>query len=83
VTKKFEATWCDNMGTGIFMSQGTYDPATKTFTYTGEMEAMPGMKTKVRETVKVIDNDHHLFEWYEDRGGQEVKTLEIAYTRKK
>ena len=83
VTKKFEATWCDNMGTGIFMSQGTYDPATKTFTYTGEMEAMPGMKTKVRETVKVIDNDHHMFEWYEDRGGQEVKTLEIAYTRKK
>jgi hypothetical protein len=83
VSKKFEATWCDNMGTGIFMSQGTYDPATKTFTYTGEMEAIPGMKTKVRETVKVIDNDHHMFEWYEDRGGQEVKTLEIAYTRKK
>jgi len=83
VTKKFEATWCDNMGTAIFMSQGTYDPATKTFTYTGEMEMIPGMKQKVRETVKWIDADHHLFEWYEDRGGKETKTMEIAYTRKK
>ena len=83
VSKKFEATWCDNMGTGIFMSEGDYDAATKTFTYTGEMEVMPGMKTKVRETVKIVDADHHLFEWYEDRGGKEVKTMEIAYTRKK
>jgi hypothetical protein len=83
VSKKFEATWCDNMGTAIFMSQGTYDPATKTCTYTGEMEMIPGMKQKVRETVKYTDADHHLFEWYEDRGGQEAKTMEIAYTRKK
>jgi hypothetical protein len=83
VSKKFEATWSDNMGTAIFTSQGDYDPATKTFTYTGEMEMMPGMKTKVRETVKVADADHHTLEWYEDHGGQEAKTMEIAYTRKK
>ncbi|MGI8482351.1 MAG: DUF1579 domain-containing protein [Chthoniobacterales bacterium] len=83
VKKKFFGTWADNMGTGIMMSEGTYDPATKTFTYTGEYEPMPGMKTKVRETVKIIDNDHHTFEWYEDRGGQEAKTMEITYTRKK
>ena len=54
VTKKFEAAWMDNMGTGIFISQGDYDPATKTFTYTGEMEMVPGTKTKVREVVKVV-----------------------------
>jgi hypothetical protein len=83
VTKKFEAAWMDNMGTGIFISQGDYDPATKTFTYTGEMEMVPGTKTKVRELVKVVDKDHHMLEWYEDRGGQEAKTMEIAYTRKK
>jgi hypothetical protein len=23
------------------------------------------------------------FEWYEDRGGKEAKTMEISYTRKK
>ena len=34
VKKKFVSSWIDNMGTGIQFSEGTYDPATKTFTYT-------------------------------------------------
>jgi hypothetical protein len=83
VKKKFVGTWADNMGTGIMMSEGTYDPATKTFTYTGEYEAIPGMKQKIREVVKIVDKDHHTFEWYEDHGGQEAKTMEISYTRHK
>jgi hypothetical protein len=84
VKKKFVSSWIDNMGTGIEFSEGTYDPATKTFTYASEMEAVPGMKTKVREVLKIADNDHHTFDWYEDRGkGQEAKTMEISYTRKK
>jgi hypothetical protein len=81
VKKKFVGTWMDNMGTGIMMSEGVYDQATKTFTYTGEMEMMPGMKQKFREVVKITDNDHMDFEYYEDRGGKEMKTMEIAYTR--
>jgi len=81
--QKFVSTWFDNMGTGIMMSEGTYDPSTKTFTYTAEAEMMPGMKTKVREVIRVVDKDHHTFEFYEDRGGKEVKTMEINYTRKK
>src|SRR5882724_2313031 len=83
VKQKFIGTWIDNMGTGIMMAEGTYDPAAKTFTYTGEYEAIPGMKQKIREVVKIVDKDHHTFEWYEDRGGQEAKTMEISYTRKK
>jgi hypothetical protein len=47
------------------------------------MEPMPGVKTKVREVLKIVDSDHHMLEWFEDRGGQEVKTMEINYTRKK
>jgi Protein of unknown function (DUF1579) len=83
VKKKFVGTWMDNMGTGVMMSEGDYDPATKTFTYASEYEAIPGMKTKIREVVKIVDKDHHTFEWYEDRGGKEAKTMEINYTRKK
>ena len=83
VKKKFVGSWFDNMGTGIMTSEGDYDPATKTFTYTGEVEMIPGMKQKIREVLKVVDKDHHTFEWYEDRGGKEAKTMEIAYTRKK
>jgi uncharacterized protein DUF1579 len=81
--QKFTGTWMDNMGTGIMMSEGTYDASTKTFTYNSEFQMTPTMKQKVRETVKLPDKDHMLFEWYEDRGGKEVKTMEINYTRAK
>jgi Protein of unknown function (DUF1579) len=82
VKKKFVASWIDNMGTGIEFSEGTYDPATKTCTYSMEMEPMPGMKTQVREVVKVPDNKHMMLEWYETQGGTEKKTMEINYTKK-
>lgn len=83
VKQKFVSTWIDNMGTGIMMVDGTYDEASKTFTYTGEYEAMPGMKMQVRQTLKLTDKNHMLMEWYEMRGGKEVKTMEIGYTRQK
>jgi hypothetical protein len=83
VKQKFFSTWCDSMSTGVMLSEGTYDAATKTFNYTGEYEAMPGMKSRVRETLKIDDKDHHNFEFYEDRGQGEMKSMEINYTRKK
>ena len=83
VKKKFVGSWIDNMGTGIMFSEGDYDAASKTFTYTSEMEPMPGMKSQVREVLKMTDTNHMMLEWYENQGGQEKKTMEIAYTRKK
>jgi hypothetical protein len=82
VKKKFVASWIDNMGTGIEFSEGKYDPATKTFTYSMEMEPMPGMKTKVREVIKVVDDSHMMLEWYETQHGKEKRTMEISYTKK-
>jgi hypothetical protein len=81
--QKFVSTWIDNMATGIMMAEGTYDPASKTFTYHADYDMAPGVKTKIRETIKIADKDHHTMEWFENRGGKEMKTMEIAYTRKK
>jgi hypothetical protein len=81
VKQKFVSTWCDIMGTGIVMSEGTYDAGSKTFTYTGSFEAMPGMTIKLRETLKIVDANHHTFEYFEDRGQGEMKSVEINYTR--
>ena len=81
VKQKFFSSWIDNMSTLNMNAEGTYDAATKTFTYMAECEMMPGMKTKIREVIKVTDKDHHTFERYEDRGQGETKTMEIAYTR--
>lgn len=84
IKKKFVNTWIDNMGTGIMMAEGTYDAATKTFTYNAECEMMPGTKTKVKEVIKCIDKDNHVFEWYDNMGSADlVKKMEITYTRKK
>jgi hypothetical protein len=81
--KKFVSSWIDSMGTGILNSEGDYDAATKTFTFHAEVAYAPEMKVKVREVVKIVDNDHHIFEWFEDRGAGELKTMQIDYTRKK
>jgi len=83
VKKKFVESWIDNMGTGIESAEGTYDPGTKTFNYTAEIEPMPGMKQQVREVIKIADKDDMSLEWYENHGGQERKTMEINYTRTK
>jgi hypothetical protein len=82
VKKKFLATWMDNMGTGIMMMEGEYDPATKSLTSAGDEEAMPGMKMHIRSVTKFPDKDHMTLEWYESQpGGPERKTMEINYTR--
>ena len=83
VKGKFVSSWVDNMGTALTLSEGTYDPAAKMFTYNFEVEAAPGIKSKERQTVKIEDKDHHVYAWYEDRGGKEVKTMEVDYTRRK
>jgi Protein of unknown function (DUF1579) len=81
VKKKFVSAWVDNMSTMIMNSEGTYDAATKTFNYNAECEMIPGKMTKIREVIKVVDKDHHTFEWYDNSHGPEAKTMEIAYTR--
>ena len=82
VKKKYVSSWIDNMGTGIENSEGTFDPTTKSLTYLGTFEPVPGTVTKVRQVVKCTDSDHFSMEMFEDRGGTQVKTMEISYTRK-
>ena len=84
-TGKFVATWMDNMSTGIMLTTGSYDPASKSFTYLSEMPdpMQPKVVVKVREVFKLVDKDKHMLEWYETRDGKEAKTMEVTYTRKK
>jgi len=83
VKKKFFNVWIDNMGTGMMVSEGTYDEATKTLTYTGQMTDPMGTDMNVREVIKKTDKDHSTFEMYVDMGGKEMKNMEIKYTRVK
>lgn len=81
VTKKFVSTWIDSASTGIFMSTGDYDAKSKEYTYRGDMPLPGGQKLKVRMVIRMIDKDHHVFEWYQTEPEGEKKTMEIVYTR--
>lgn len=81
VKKKFVSSWIDNMGTGILLMEGTYDPATKSVTYLGEEQPAPGVKFNVREVITYTDKDHHTMDYYEVHDGTETKMMAIDYTR--
>lgn len=82
---KYISSWTDTMSTGQFVSEGDYDPATKAYTFRGEMAdpMKPGTMTPVRIVVNVKSNDEHTMEMHETRGGKEHKSMEIVYTRVK
>ena len=40
-----------------------------------------GAPVTVRVTVCIIDADHHVMEMFEPRGGEQVRTMQIEYTR--
>jgi hypothetical protein len=84
-TGKFQASWVDNMGTMMIYMTGQYDPASKSITFTGQMDDItkPGEKINVRQVVRTVSPDSQIMEWYETRSGKEVKTMEIAYNRAK
>lgn len=83
--KKYVMTWLDNMNTGLMASEGTYDAATKTFTYIGECpDVMTGKMSKSRSTVKATDNDHWTMQSFKaGPDGKEALMMEIHSTRAK
>jgi hypothetical protein len=80
---KFFNTWIDSMSTSFWLAYGTYDAATKTYTFRGEMAdyAKPGANMTVRQTVHIVDPTHYTFEWYETHGGKEAKMMTIDYAK--
>lgn len=80
-TKKFQEIWVDNMGTAIFVSEGTrIDENTSE---SKGMMTMPGMgEIASRNVAKRIDKDHMEYTMYMKIGEQEMMSIKILYTRK-
>ena len=83
VKKQYWSTWMDNMSTGFFISTGTADG--NTWTYSGMMpDPMTGKDTRAESKVVVQDADHHMMEmWGTGPDGKMFKSMEMVYTRKK
>ena len=80
---KFYNSWMDDMSTGMWLAYGTYDAATKTYTFKGEMDdpMKPGKVVPIRQVMRIVDDKNWVFEWHEMRDGKEVKAMWIEYTK--
>jgi len=85
IKKKYIGTWMDTMTTSMMISTGTANADGKSYTFTSSMDdPMTGKASPVKETVTVVDDDHHTLEmWSPGPDGKMFKMMEIAYTRKK
>jgi hypothetical protein len=85
VQKKFVSTWMDNMGTGVMLSTGVEDAATRKVAYTGKYwDPVTGAETSMDQLLTIVDPDHQLFEMYMfGPDGKKFKCMEIHYTRRK
>lgn len=84
-TEEFIATWIDNMGTGVLVSKGKYDEATKTLTFNGKMvDPVTKKEKQIKEVITYIDDNNQKMEMFDiDENGKEFKNMEILSKRRK
>jgi hypothetical protein len=71
------------MATYLGLTEGSWDPATKTLTMTGEtLDPVSGEATPMVNVTKFVDADHQVFEMHV--GGPDAPAaMTIKYSRKK
>ncbi|MBS1493530.1 MAG: DUF1579 domain-containing protein [Bacteroidetes bacterium] len=78
VSKMYESSWIDNFGTGVMYMTGTADDK-GVITMTGSMVDPLTGKSQMEKQVLRQDGDKFIMEMYDNKGGTEVKTMEITY----
>ncbi len=83
-TEEFVSTWIDNMGTGMMVTRGKYDEATKTSTFYGEMvDPVTKKAKKVKEIITYIDDNNQKMEMFDVlEDGKEFKSMQVVSKRK-
>ena len=83
-TEEFISTWIDNMGTGMMVTRGKYDEATKTSTFHGEMvDPVTKKAKKVKEVITYIDDNNQKMEMFDIlEDGKEFKSMQVVSKRK-
>ena len=82
--KVWTSTWVDNMSTGIMNMDGTWDEASKTFTYSGKMICPAnGRMCEMKQVVKMVDDNTQIMEMYgpDMQTGKQYKSMEIKLTK--
>lgn len=82
--KEFLATWIDNFGSSIMMLKGSLNEAGNALTMEGKMmDPASGQDMHVKQVTEKISDDSYKFTMYMVMNGQDIKNMEIGYTRAK
>ena len=80
--KEYVSFWIDTMGTGFLIARGKMDAAGKVLTLTATYDdPATGEKKSLKEITRILDANKQVLEMWESRGGKEVKSMELTYTR--
>lgn len=83
VTGQLEASWIDDMSTGVYTYQGSIGESGNEFVLTGTYtDPVSNEKRETRSVMRIVSPNELHYETYETRDGKEVKTMEITSTRK-
>lgn len=81
--KKYVGSWTDSMSAGIYVSESTYDSATKTSTGFMEGPDMTGKVVKTKAVTQYKEPGTRVFTMYTTgTDGKEVPSMKITYKRK-
>jgi Protein of unknown function (DUF1579) len=82
--KKYIGTWVDSMMPTMSVLEGEYDAKTKTMTYAGEGTGPDGKSKYMQRMVTTTKDDgSRVFTLYMKMDKDEMKVLEITYTKRK
>lgn len=82
VTGKYWTTWNDNMSTGLIQGIGTRGADGKLTFDSSMVDPLTKAVVKVRMVITETA-DSEVMEWWENRGGKELKTMEVKLDRVK
>ena len=80
---KYEGFWIDNASTTMQMESGDVDESGKVWTMYSEVNCpQSGGMMKKRSVITLIDDDHNTMEmFFTGEDGNEMKAMEISYSR--
>ena len=79
----FNSVWVDDLHTSMFTSEGKGESGNKVITLEGKATC-PATGRKdipMKQVIRAISPDKHVFEMFDGSKGPNAKTLEITYTR--
>ena len=78
---RYDSSWMDTNFNGMIVTHGSYDAASRSYTFVGAMTGKDGQPVPMREVMRVDDPDHFACRYYETRHGREALVVRLDYTR--